>query len=500
MTGADEQLSSAPPTGTETGRAAGDSMWLVGSRIVVAGFGWVCSIITARSLDAVAWGEFSFVFALLGLMAIVTDLGVGRAVLGRLMTGDQARLGELATAFIALRVLLGVLGYGVAVGYTVLTAQDPHVVWATVVAGAVILLATPSHAMVVLYQSRLRMRRVAIGDILSQFAQLAVVVLVALMGGDLLWFVVPAVVNEIVNICWRARGIARGELGFRPRPPVRPALWGEMLRESVPLTIGFALTLLLTKVDMLMLERLDGAVAVGEYAVAYKFADVLSLAAITAMQPVTTLLVAAWPDDPRVFRSRFAEATSVLSLVAGLGVVVFVPVAGPVVTLLYGGQFGPSVTPSRILFVAAAGTALTQLAIQTLIAADHKKVFPTLAACGLLLNVLLNLYAIPRWSTLGSAVATVITELVMVVAFWIAVHRSLGWPVVTGAGRPVAVALVTAAVTVPAVLVVDRLPVWAWPLVLVVVTTLYVVLVVVLRLADPRIVGALASRLGRRAR
>ena len=326
--------------------------------------------------------------------------------------------------------------------------------------------------------------------------QLSAIVAVALAGGHLLWFVVPAVVNEVVNLIWRARGVARGDLGFRPGLPIRIRLWGTMLRESVPLTIGFALILLLTKVDMLMLERLDGPVPVGEYAVAYKFSDVLSLAALTAIQPVTALLVAAWPGDPAAFRARFTEAAAVLALVGGLGVVVFVPAAGGAITMLYGADFAPAVTPARVLFVAAAVTTVTQLCVQTLIAADHKRVFPAVAAFGLVLNVTLNLYAIPRWSTLGAAGATVVTESLMVAAFWIAVHRSVGWSWLSGAVQPVGVAVLAGAIAVPATLLTDELPAWGWPLIALGCALLYLAVAVWTKLVDPRAVRLVRGRFG----
>ena len=61
--------------------AARATLAVVLSRVVVAALGWAGSVIIARALDAEQWGQFSFVFALLGVMSIVTDLGVGRVVL-----------------------------------------------------------------------------------------------------------------------------------------------------------------------------------------------------------------------------------------------------------------------------------------------------------------------------------------------------------------------------------------------------------------------------------
>ncbi|MGZ4552692.1 MAG: oligosaccharide flippase family protein, partial [Mycobacteriaceae bacterium] len=84
-------------TTAENNRAAvNNSIALLLSRVVIAMMGWTGSIITARMLSPDDWGEFSFVFGLLGLLAIITDLGVGPVVLARLMSADDREVSRVA--------------------------------------------------------------------------------------------------------------------------------------------------------------------------------------------------------------------------------------------------------------------------------------------------------------------------------------------------------------------------------------------------------------------
>ncbi|MCW2564284.1 MAG: Membrane protein, partial [Mycobacterium sp.] len=175
--------------------AAKATLAVVVSRIVVAALGWAGSVIVARSLDGAEWGQFSFVFALLGVMSIITDLGVGRIVLARLIDGDPDEIARTASSFIALRTVLGAIGYVFAITYVVILRYPSEVVAATAVAGLVVVFATPSHALSVLYQSRHRLLLVSVAESLGQIIQLLLTVVAAMYAPVLLVFVLPAVAN-----------------------------------------------------------------------------------------------------------------------------------------------------------------------------------------------------------------------------------------------------------------------------------------------------------------
>lgn len=405
--------------------AARATLAVVGSRVVVAALGWAGSVVIARALGADEWGRFSFVFALLGVMSIVTDLGVGRVVLARLIDGDPEEIARTASSFLALRTVLGLAGYVLAVGYVVVLRYPGEVIAATAAAGLVVVLATPSHALSVLYQSRHRLLMVAIAECLGQALQLALTVLAALYAPVLLVFVLPAVANELFKLVVKGVGIRRPALGLRPSRHVDAFRWRGMLAEAVPLAIGFALTIAMMKIDILMLSLLDTFDAVGLYSVGYKFSDMLDTIALAAVAPISTLLVAAWPAQPEVFRSRTRSGATLFALAGGVCVVAFWPSAEPVIALLYGDRFAAAAPAARLLVVGAATMSLIILGIFLLAAAEKQRRYPAVALFGLALNVGLNLVLIPRFSYYGSAVATVVTWGVTVVLLWVVIARSM---------------------------------------------------------------------------
>lgn len=438
MTAVDPGASGRALDGGEgaTGRAASrNTAALLASRLAVAAMGWFGSILIARALSPTRWGEFSFVFSLLGLLGVVTDLGVSRVVLVRLVGGldpaaqqdpvDREDARHVVSAFIALRAVLGLLGYGLALAYVIALGYPAEVVQATAVGGLVVVVATPSHALTLLFQSRLRLTVVAAAEALGQVVQLVLTVLAALLAPRLLVFVLPAVVNEVVKAGLKLRGVRRGDTGELPARTVQLWRWGPMLREAVPLALGTALTTLLYKVDVLLLSHLDTFESVGLYSVGYKFADVLEVVGSAVLGPVMTLLVAAWPGDPAAFRERSRRTALLLGMLAALAGTTFWVATEPVVTLLYGARFAPATTATRLVVLGACLALLSQLGFTLLVAAGRQRVYPVVGVAGLGLNVGLNLILIPRYSIEGAAAATVATEVVVLAVMFALVRQTI---------------------------------------------------------------------------
>lgn len=453
-----------PSTPELDGRTARrNTVAMLASRLAIASMGWAGSMILARVLAPDDFGKFSFVFGLLGLLSVVTDLGVGRVVLAKLVECNPWEVSYVTTAFIALRGLLGLLGYALAVGYVVLLGYSSDVVWATVVAGLVVVVATPSNALSVMYQSRLRMASVAAAETLGQLAQLICTIGAVLWHPMLLVVVAPAVINEVVAAALKVRGVRAGKAG--PLPAARAQLWRwrEMLIEAVPLSIGFALLTVLSKVDVLMLGRMDSFDSVGLYTVGYKFADLLSMVASTVVGPVTTLLVATWPAQSEQFRQRTREAAMLLAVLGAAATAAFWPTADGVLTLLYGERFAEGADASRMLVAGSALSMLTELGLMVLIATGRHRVYPWVALAALASNVAMNLVLIPRMSFEGAALATVLTEAVMVVAIWVVVARTVAVARLFPFAQASAIAMLGLAVTVWASLLADRFDV-PWPI------------------------------------
>jgi O-antigen/teichoic acid export membrane protein len=442
--------------------AARATLATLASRLVVALLGWAGTVIVARSLSSESWGQFSFVFALLSLMAIFTDLGVGRIVLSRLIDDDHDEVALTASSFVALRAVLGVFGYLMAVGYVVLLGYPGRVIAATAIAGVVVVFATPGHALSVLFQSRHRLIVPAVAESLGQAIQLGLTVLAAMFAPQLLWFVLAPVAKELVALVIKIYGIQRKSLHLRltRKPEVRR--WGEMLKDAIPLAIGFALTLAMLKINVLLLSLIDTFDAVGFYSIGTKFSDLIDTISVAAVAPVSTLLVAAWPREPEIFRQRTRTAVTMFTMAGAFAVAAFWPSAPQIIGLLYGERFVVSALAARLLVLGAALMALIILGMYLLAAAGKQRHYPVVALVGLASTVTASLILIPRMSFNGAAISTALSISMTAAALWLVIARAMPISGLLPLRRVLLIAAVTAGVVAVGVQLENRLP---WPVV-----------------------------------
>jgi O-antigen/teichoic acid export membrane protein len=279
-TGEDEAgriLTGAGGEGRES-TVVGNTGVLVAGRLVVSALGWAGTLLIIRTLTVREWGQFSFVYSFLGLLIILTNVVNGRQAIRGLYEADDTE--SFAGAYVTLRLALGVVGYPVALAVVVLGNYPPRVVAATAVAGLAIIIATPSDGYNAVFQSRMQMRPIAVGIVLGQVAQFGLTVVLVVARPDLVLLTIPSVLCEVVIIAWKVRTVRRF---LKPRYHVDLRTWGHLLRLGIPYAIGSGLATLYYAIDTVMLSKLATFEDVGQYGIAYKFANVLQFfpAAVT---------------------------------------------------------------------------------------------------------------------------------------------------------------------------------------------------------------------------
>lgn len=386
---------------------------LLGSRVLRALLGWSGAILVARTLSPEEFGQFTLVFTVLGLMSVVTDMGIGRVAVRGLLEGALDR--TFAGTYLALRSVLGLVGYVVSVAFVVLLGYPHEVVVATAVAGLVIVLATPSNALQAVFQARMRLGTVSVAETAGTLAQLAFTAAVAVAGGTLLLFVLPALLYEVVVLAWKFI-VARRLVPLRPRFDL--PVWRSLLREALPLSVGYGLLTVYTRVDAVMLSKISGFESVGIYGVSYKFVDLVHFASSAVTLPLLTLLVQGWPHHLEDYRAATRRAAMLLAVSGGLALTGILGFVGQATELLYGHHYAAGANATRLLTLAEMLAFVTSLAMCCLIACGRHRHYPLVIAAGLAVNVALNVVLIPALDYEGAAAATLISNTVVATVLW----------------------------------------------------------------------------------
>jgi O-antigen/teichoic acid export membrane protein len=185
----------------------------------------------------------------------------------------------------------------------------------------------------------------------------------------------------------------------------------ELLGQIAPLLVIDFWTLIYFRVDTLMLQVMKGYAEVGVYGAAYRVFEALiivpSVLAI-ALFPrlVKDVAVELRGKNVGLYFSSFV-------LLGVVGAAVLYALSAPILGLLYGpgGGFAASAGIFRLLLIAFVVVCVNYPLTQIAIASGRQKAYAFGVVAAGLVNIGLNLFAIPRYGAAGAAAVTIATEL-----------------------------------------------------------------------------------------
>lgn len=183
----------------------------------------------------------------------------------------------------------------------------------------------------------------------------------------------------------------------------------EMLRYGMKFYLACLFAYLVIRIDLLLVNYFSGVTETGIYSVSVAFADLLCMLPLA----IGTVLF------PRVARAESGDGEITLKvcrysvvLMTGLCLLTAL-LARPLILLLYGPAFASATIPLLWLLPGVLLLSLESILANDLAGRGYPRVLVVYWLLGLLMNVGLNLLAIPRWGATGAAATSTVTYALM---------------------------------------------------------------------------------------
>jgi len=184
-------------------------------------------------------------------------------------------------------------------------------------------------------------------------------------------------------------------------------VWGELRHDVWPIGAGIVLSAVYFRVDVLLIELWRGTEAVGLYNAVFRLVDALRLFPAAVLAVVLPSLVRDTSTG-----SLFQVSAGLTGFAVGVTLVLW-PLAGWLVTLVYGGAYAEAVPAFRILLLSFPLMSLNYALTHQLIGWQRHRAYAGICGMALVFNLASNARLIPALSIVGAAWATVGTELVV---------------------------------------------------------------------------------------
>ena len=290
---------------------------------------------------------------------------------------------------------------------------------------------------------------VARGDVLAKVCLVLFGGAAIWLTGEVLFVALSFLASEIVTAVWLGRHMNRGalaeespdvsidssgSLAAKKRKSQSRQLVREMVVVSAPFFLSGAIEELYRNVDATILEHLLGTRSVGLYGASVRILGICLFFVPILTSGLQPVLSEAFHRDERDFAAKSQRALRLLLALSIPLTALLVAAAEPVIRLLYGAEFGPSVRALVYLAPTVCITYVNILLSSCSIIATRGRRMIVVMILGAVLNAALNFALIPVGEAMwgdggGGAMASLITLgcEVLVVCFLIHYLRKWIW-------------------------------------------------------------------------
>ncbi|KKU11960.1 MAG: Polysaccharide biosynthesis protein [Parcubacteria group bacterium GW2011_GWC2_45_7] len=376
---------------------------LVGQKIL----SFVYFTLLARFLGAETIGKYTFAIAFTTIFSVIADLGL-QPVIVREVARAKERAEEYLRATVSVKIIFAIFAYGAVLISAYLLKYPPLTLKLIALAGVVMML----DAFHLIFWGTLR----GLQNLKYEAAAMVVGQGITLIAGSIgLVLRLPLHVFMIalgLGSLWNV--IAAGVILRRHHIRISPRFNRLVLRTFARYATPFALAGIFVKVysyiDTVLIQHIKGDLEVGWYSVPYKITYAFQFFPMALSAAVYPALANAWKVDKERARWIFDRAllyAIILSVPIAFGIAALAP---EIIMSIYGNDFINSILPLAISIFGLIFIFLYFPVGALLNATDRQIVNTAFMGITMAINIMLNLWLIPRYGAVGASIAAVLTN------------------------------------------------------------------------------------------
>ncbi len=384
-----------------------NTFWLTMAEVVSRLLNAILLIYVARVSGATNFGKFTFALTFVSLLVIFSDFGLS-SITTREFSREKEKEKEFPAIF-SLKILLSLGAFALMLFGSFFITSDPTIQKIIWILAIYILISNFSEIIYAFFRARQRMEYESWVKILK-----------ALVVSGVGFFAIlnfPSIEN--LSYCYLFASLVAlifilVFFHFKISPlriSWRKLIWQKFLTMSWPVGLGTIFAMTYRSIDSITMGYFGFITEVGWYNAAYKIINVVLIPAFLISQSFYPVLSEAFKESKERLQRIWNYQMETMILLAIPVVVGGVVLAPRIIVSIYGSSFTPSVFAFRILVAVAGIIFLNRVFVQVLIVSNQQIKFLLTALFGAVINIILNLILIPKFSLYGAAFAALITFL-----------------------------------------------------------------------------------------
>lgn len=393
----------------------GNSGWLLADRIGRLAVGLVVGLLVARYLGPERLGRLSYASALVAIVGAIGTFGT-ESILTRDLVRHQDRASILLGSGFSLRIVGGLIVVLGSILVALVTRPESPEILAMVALLATTSVFAAADVIDQWFQSRVEAKYSVLGKSIAFLGASGLRVGLVFSGASLLLFAWAQWLEALLGalalvVMYHVTG------GRAHRWRLEWSTARQLMRDGWPLLLSGVMIMIYMRIDQVMLGAMSGDEEVGIYSVAVRLAELWYFIPWVLISSTLPSIIQGAEHSEAMLLGRMQRLYNSVSIISYAIAIPVSLLATPVVRLLYGEAYIGAAPVLMILVWTIHFTSLGMARSSFLVAKNWNRLHLATVALGAIVNVILNLWLIPRWGAIGAAVATVI-------AYWLAAHGS----------------------------------------------------------------------------
>ena len=391
----------------KNGKIISNSILLILSNVTGKILRFVLIIFAARILGDANYGKFSFALAFTSLFLILSDGGIHQLLIREIARWPDKAKKYIGNAFF-IKVIFSFFALIIMLSAAYLTKKPQDVLLTVYIISFAQIIASFSLFFKSIFQAFQKMKYDAISTVIGDGLTASLGIILLVMGGNYIGLSYMYLIANTINLifCVWITKYKIIDIEF----DLDKQLIKFFIKEGFPFGVLFFFAIMYTYIDTVMLSFMKGDEAVGWYNAAYRLIFAVLFVATGTMEAVFPVLSEYYQASMSNFKQLFEKVFKTMFIIGfSLASLIFL-ISNRLILFLYGNTYINASSALKILVWSTALIFITTTMTHTTRASNHQRFTAKVVAGGAVLNIFLNFILIPKYSFVGAALATLITE------------------------------------------------------------------------------------------
>ena len=381
--------------------------WLFVEKVLTMAISFAVGVFVIRYLGSENFGKLSYGISFVTLFGSVATLGLTKITVRNIVREETAS-NEILGTVVLLRTLGAVLTMIVIIIAAFRLESDAQIRLIIVILSSQLLFTTVDNTIELWFQSQVLAGKATIIKVAQVIANSSVRLVLIRQKLSLIafaWTMLAASAFKAVGMIWIYTRQGKSVRDWKFNATRGKA----MLSDSWPLIFSTLATTLYMKIDQVMLGKMAGIVAVGNYAAAVRFSEVWYFIPTAICSSVFPAIIRAKRRSRRQYYQKLQQLFDFMSWIALTLAIVMSFIATPLIATLLGAEYAEA-GDILTLHIWSGIFVFLGVARALWLVEENMTVFTSISTtCGAVANILLNLALIPVYGGKGAAIATLIS-------------------------------------------------------------------------------------------